>query len=98
VSSSRITIEVIYALPGRQVLRRVELPAGATLAAAIAASGLLQEFPEIDLARNQVGVYGKLAPPDFPLRDRDRIEIYRPLAADPKEARRARAAPKSRRQ
>jgi putative ubiquitin-RnfH superfamily antitoxin RatB of RatAB toxin-antitoxin module len=58
---------------------------------AIEASGLAQKHPEIDLAKNKVGVYGKLAKLDTPLRDRDRVEIYRPLIADPKEVRRKRA-------
>ncbi len=89
---SELSIEVVYALPGRQVLRRVALPEGSTVEDAVRASGLLEEFPEID--PNRVGIYGKLAGRDTRLRDRDRIEIYRPLRADPKEVRRARAAKK----
>jgi len=87
---SELSIEVVYALPGRQVLRRVALPGGSTVEDAIRASGLLEEFPEI--GPNPVGVHGKLAGRDTLLRDRDRVEIYRPLRADPKEIRRARAA------
>jgi len=86
---SELSIEVVYALPGRQVLRRVALPGGSTVEDAIRASGLLEEFPEID--PNRVGIYGKVAGRDTRLRDRDRVEIYRPLRADPKEIRRARA-------
>ena len=89
---SELSIEVVYALPGRQVLRRVALPEGSTLADAIRASGLAGEFPEIGSAR--AGIYGKPAAADAVLRDRDRVEIYRPLRADPKEVRRTRAAKK----
>jgi len=64
---------------------------GATVRMAIKASGVLQAFPEIDLARNRVGVYARLVTLDTPLRDGDRVEIYRPLRVDPKEARRMRA-------
>jgi hypothetical protein len=59
---------------------------------AIERSGLLAEFPEIDLANNKLGIWNKLAKPDALLRDKDRVEIYRPLIADPKEVRRQRAA------
>lgn len=85
-------IEVVYALRERQALLALELPEGATVREAIEASGILQEFPEIDLAVNKVGVFGKLVKLDTVLRDRDRVEIYRPLLADPKEVRRRRAA------
>jgi putative ubiquitin-RnfH superfamily antitoxin RatB of RatAB toxin-antitoxin module len=87
-----IVVDVLYALPGRQVMRRIALPEGSTLADAIRASGLAEEFPEIDPAR--AGIYGKSVPAGTALRDRDRVEIYRPLRADPKEVRRARAAKK----
>ena len=89
---SELSIEVVYALPGRQVLRRVALPEGSTVGDAIRASGLLGEFSEIDPAR--VGIYGKPVSPETTLRDRDRVELYRPLRADPKEVRRTRAAKK----
>jgi putative ubiquitin-RnfH superfamily antitoxin RatB of RatAB toxin-antitoxin module len=92
MSVSEISIEVAYAPPGRQILRRLSLPDGSSAADAIRASGLPAEFPEIDLARNRIGIYGKLVRPETKLHDRDRIEIYRPLQADPKEVRRARAA------
>jgi len=87
---SALRIELVYALPERQVLRRVALPEGSRVEDAIRASGLLGEFPEIDT--NRVGIYGKLVGRDARLRDRDRVEIYRRLRADPKEIRRARAA------
>jgi putative ubiquitin-RnfH superfamily antitoxin RatB of RatAB toxin-antitoxin module len=82
----------VLALAERQVLRRVLLPDGCTVEDAIRASGLAEEFPEIDPAR--VGIYGKTVPAGTALRDRDRVEIYRPLRADPKEVRRTRAAKK----
>ncbi len=86
-----LTIEVAYALPHKQELVQLKLPAGCTVMQAIEASGLGQKYPEIDLAKNKVGIFGKLTKPDTPLRDRDRVEIYRPLSADPKEVRRKRA-------
>jgi len=88
----RIAVEVVYAATGRHELVRLQLPAGSTVLQAIMASGLLQQFPEIDLSRNKVGIFGKLAAADSPLRSHDRVEIYRPLIADPKEVRRRRAA------
>ncbi|MCM2290048.1 MAG: RnfH family protein, partial [Sulfuritalea sp.] len=87
-----IRVEVVYALPERQEIASLNLPAGSTAGQAIEASGLLAKFPEIDLARNKLGIYAKLAKPDTALRDRDRVEIYRPLIADPKEVRKQRAA------
>lgn len=90
-NNSGITVEIVYALPDAQTLRRVELAKGATVEDVIRRSGLLEDFPEIDLARNKVGVFSKLVKLDEAVRDRDRIEIYRPLIADPKEVRRKRA-------
>ena len=91
MSANRIHVEVVYALPDRQSLLKVNVPEGSTVDAAIQASGVLEAFPEIDLARNKVGIFSKLVKLDEPVRDRDRIEIYRPLIADPKEVRRKRA-------
>ncbi|MDR8730321.1 hypothetical protein FEQ05_05797 [Burkholderia pseudomultivorans] len=85
-----LSIEVCYALPDRQTLIPVSLPEGATVRAAIEASGVLAMHPEIDLAHAKTGVYGKLAPLDAPLADHDRVEIYRPLIVDPKIARQRR--------
>ena len=85
-------VEVAYARADRQFVIPLELPAGATLADAIHASGLLASCPEIDLDRQRVGVFGKLAPLDRALSDGDRVEIYRPLVGDPKEIRRQLAA------
>lgn len=87
-----IHVEVVYARPERQEIASLNLPAGSTAGQAIEASGLMAKFPEIDLTRNKLGVYAKLAKPDTVLRDRDRVEIYRPLIADPKEVRKQRAA------
>jgi putative ubiquitin-RnfH superfamily antitoxin RatB of RatAB toxin-antitoxin module len=89
--SEKINIEVVYALPHEQALLRQQVAAGTTVAEAIQASGLLQKYPEIDLANNKLGIFGKLTKPDAVLREKDRIEIYRPLIADPKEVRRKRA-------
>lgn len=85
-------IEVIYAQPRGADIARVDLPEGATAQQAVEASGLLQKYPEIDLKKNKLGIYAKLAKADTVLRDRDRVEIYRPLIADPKEVRKQRAA------
>ncbi len=87
-----IQVEVVYARPERQEVSSISLPAGSTVGQAIEASGLLAKHPEIDLARNKLGIYAKLAKVDTALRDRDRVEIYRPLIADPKEVRKQRAA------
>lgn len=86
-------IEVIYALPERQELVTLDLPENSTAQQAVEASGLLQKYPDIELGgRNKLGVYAKLVKADAVLRDRDRVEIYRPLIADPKEVRRQKAA------
>jgi len=90
--SDQVHIEVVYALQGRQKVVTLALPGGTTVREAIERSGVLAEFPEIDLAKNKLGIWNKLAKPDVVLRDKDRVEIYRPLIADPKEVRRQRAA------
>lgn len=90
---SRIRVEVVYALPDQQKAIKLTLEEGSTVQEAIERSGLLGQFPQIDLAgANKVGIWNKLAKLDAPLRDRDRVEIYRPLIADPKEIRKQRAA------
>ena len=89
--SDKINIEVVYALPNEQTLLKQSVPAGTTLAEAIKASGILEKYPEIDLASNKLGIFSKLTKAEAVLRDKDRIEIYRPLIADPKEVRRKRA-------
>lgn len=90
--SEVLNVEVVYALPNKQEIIAQKLPAGTTVRQAIDASGLLLKYPEIDLAKNKLGVFAKLAKPDAVLRDQDRVEIYRPLIADPKEVRKQRAA------
>jgi len=87
-----INIEVVYALEKKQEIFAVKLPEGTTVRQAIEACGVLQKYPEIDLSKNKLGIFAKLTKPDAPLRDRDRVEIYRPLIADPKEVRKQRAA------
>jgi len=86
-----ITIEVVYALPDKQYLRTVTLEEGATVEEAIKASGLLSLRKDIDLKTNKVGVFSRPVKLDDTLQDGDRVEIYRPLIADPKEMRRQRA-------
>jgi putative ubiquitin-RnfH superfamily antitoxin RatB of RatAB toxin-antitoxin module len=90
--SDQIHVEVVYALQNRQKAVMVQLSSGATVRDAVERSGLITEFPEIDLAVNKFGIWNKLAKADTLLRDKDRVEIYRPLIADPKEVRRQRAA------
>ena len=89
--SEMINVEVVYALPHEQALVKLKLPQGATVAEAVQASGIADRHPEVDLAKNKLGIFGKLTKADAVLRDRDRVEIYRPLIADPKEVRRKRA-------
>lgn len=86
-----IHVEVVYALPNVQMLIPLEVPDGATVEEAIRQSGLLAKFPEIDLAAAKVGIWNKASELTASLREKDRVEIYRPLIADPKEVRRKRA-------
>ena len=87
-----IAVEVAYARSDVQRIYAVRLSMGATLHAAIAQCDVLREFPEIDLNRHKVGIFGKVAKLDQVLRAGDRVEIYRSLIADPKQARKQRAA------
>ncbi|HEF4758850.1 TPA: RnfH family protein [Pseudomonas putida] len=89
-----IKVEVVYAAIDRQVLLSVMVPAGTSIRAALLESGIGQSFPELDLAACPVGIFGKVIvdPEIRPVQPGDRIEIYRPLLADPKEVRRLRAA------
>jgi len=87
-----INVEVAYALPEKQVILAVNVELGTTIGGAIVQSGIMLEFPELDVEHSQVGIFGKLAPMTAVLSDGDRVEIYRPLIADPKEVRRKRAA------
>lgn len=86
-----IQIEVAYALPDVQMLVPLSVEEGATVETAIRQSGLLAKFPEIDLATAKVGIWNKASEMTATLREKDRVEIYRPLIADPKEVRRKRA-------
>lgn len=91
-ANSTIRVEVAYARPDQQIILPVELPAGATLEQAIIQSRMLEQFPELDLKTAKVGVFGKLGKLSATLRNGDRVEIYRPLIADPKAVRKQRAA------
>ena len=89
--SDKITIEVVYALPDQQVVIPLTVADDTNIEQAILASGILTQFPEIDLTQNRVGIYSRLAKLSDGLLDGDRIEIYRPLLEDPREIRRRRA-------
>jgi putative ubiquitin-RnfH superfamily antitoxin RatB of RatAB toxin-antitoxin module len=91
---AQLQVRICYATPQLQVLRELKVPAGATVQQAIMQSGLLREHAAIDLTNCRVGIYGKLKELDTPVRDQDRIEIYRPLIADPMESRRRRVTHK----
>lgn len=86
-----LDVEVVYALPETQQLIELKVAAGTTAREAIENSGILQHFPEIDLSKHKIGIFGKAVRLDRVLSPGDRVEIYRPLIADPKEARRRRA-------
>jgi putative ubiquitin-RnfH superfamily antitoxin RatB of RatAB toxin-antitoxin module len=87
-----IAVEVVHARPEKQVLMRLEVPAGTTVAEAIERSGIRREFPDLVVDPKRLGIFSQKAKPGDVLRAGDRVEIYRPLIADPKEARRRRAA------
>ena len=89
---SQINIEIAYALPERYYLKSFQVDEGITVQTAITQSGILNQFPEIDLSTNKIGIFGRPIKLTDVLKERDRIEIYRPLLADPKEIRRKRAA------
>jgi len=91
---AEIRVQVCYARPDARFLHELSVPADTTMQSAIEQSGVLQAAPEIDRAFCRAGIHGKLKPLDSVLREHDRIEIYRPLIADPKEARRRRATRK----
>lgn len=88
---AEIAVEVVYALPEKQYLRSVKLEEGSTVEQAIRASGLLELRRDIDLGSNKIGIYSRPVKLNDLLNDGDRVEIYRPLLADPKEMRRQRA-------
>ncbi|HIB97429.1 MAG TPA: RnfH family protein [Candidatus Thioglobus sp.] len=87
-----MNIEVAYALENKQTLLNIEVSEGISLKQAIEDSGILVLYPQIDLSKDKTGIFGKIAKLDVVLRDKDRVEIYRPLIADPKQVRKERAA------
>ena len=86
-----LEIEIVYGLADRQVLKSMTVVEGTTVREAALKSGLEVEFPELDLQQAPLGIFGKVVKSETVLRDGDRIEVYRPLLIDPKEARRKRA-------
>jgi len=92
--SETIKVEVVYASPENQLVLPVAVESGATVRDAIEVSGLPARVPDFDLETNKVGIYGKVSKLDHELRDGDRIEVYRPLIADPKAAKKKKAAKK----
>lgn len=89
--STKINVEVIYALPQEQITFKVSVEQGATALQVIEASGILIKYPEIEFTVNKLGIYSRLIKLDTVIADGERIEIYRPLTADPKEMRKRRA-------
>jgi putative ubiquitin-RnfH superfamily antitoxin RatB of RatAB toxin-antitoxin module len=93
-AAPELQVVVLYATPQQEFIHPMRVEAGTTVGQAIERSGVLQRFPEISLVTQPVGIYGKKKTLDTPLRERDRIELYRPLLADPKDSRRKRALKK----
>ncbi len=93
-NKERIEVEVAYALPGKQIIIPVSIVSGGTALDAVSHSGIQESFPELDLESGKIklGIFGKICKPSKELNKGDRVEIYRPLIADPKEVRRQRAA------
>lgn len=90
MAETAIRCEVVYARPDSQRVVELSLPAGATARDALVQSKLCGSYPEIDIESAVLGIFGAVVPADYQMRDGDRLEIYRPLAADPRLARRAR--------
>ncbi len=97
-NQSEITVEVAFALPDKQVLKVLNVPEGTTALEAVKQSGVLELFPEIDIEQTKMGIFSQVLgtkglqePQHYQLKERDRVELYRPLIADPKEVRRRRA-------
>ena len=91
MSDTPLEVEIAYARPRRAVVKKLQLPAGACVVDALRLAALDPDFLGVDLEHSAFGIFGRLAQSQHRLRQGDRIEIYRPLAEDPKEARRARA-------
>ena len=87
-----MVVEVVYARDDRQSLISLEVKEGTTLKEAIELSGILETYKQIDLSKDRLGIFSKFATLDTVLREKDRVEIYRPLIADPKKVRKERAA------
>lgn len=85
-----MNVGICYAEAERQLWMRLEIPDGSTVQEAIKLSGVLLQFPEIDLDKQKVGIFGKIVKLDAPVQDGDRVEIYRPIIADPKTVKRRR--------
>jgi len=94
MDEGKINIEVAYALPDQQVIIPLQVKQGTTAAEAIELSGVLEQFDDIDMSTAKFGIFSKATKADTELRDKDRVEIYRPLIVDPKESRRKRAEKK----
>jgi len=90
-TNNNITVEVAYAVPTEQVILVIEVPEDCIVEEAIKRSGILERFPQIDLATDKAGIFGKMCKLNANLNHKDRIEIYRKLIADPKESRRQQA-------
>ncbi|MEN9501137.1 MAG: hypothetical protein RI964_422 [Pseudomonadota bacterium] len=91
-AAKNLRVEVIYALPHEQLLLTANVPSGASVRDGILASGVLARYPELNIDTLNAGIFGKVTKLSETLRERDRIEIYRPLIADPKAVRKQRAA------
>ncbi len=91
MTDSQLRIEVAFALPDKQSLLELTVAPGTTVEQAVVASGIMQIYPEIDLGKNAVGIWNRTCKLTDVVKDLDRIEVYRPLIADPKEIRRRRA-------
>ena len=92
MENNKLTVEVVYALPETQTLLSLEVDKGATVKDVILQSSILEEFPDLDIDSLDVGIFGKATKMSQLVRDKDRVEIYRPLIADPKEVRKRKAA------
>ena len=93
-STEALAVAVVYATPQDEFVQPLQVAPGTTIGQAIEGSGVLSRFPEINLVTQPVGIYGKKKTLDTVLRERDRVELYRQLVADPKDSRRKRAARK----
>ena len=90
-AKSKFYVEIAFALPDKQLIRKLEVEQGTTLAEAIELSLIVEDFPELSWGAKTVGVFSQRKPLDYVLEENDRVEIYRPLIIDPKEARRLKA-------